>query len=106
MLLIRLQLALFLFLPVIVTAGNVTWTSPSANEVFGPGDTMIARWTSQVPIRTPNFRLCESNASIVVNGGASCGSSVSPLVQQSAGSYFISLYICRDLLWFILLTPL
>jgi hypothetical protein len=87
----RLQpLALALVSVLLVRAANISWASPSAGDIYGPGDTIIARWESDTAVTSPSFRLCEANSSAVTNANASCGSAVSPLVHQSAGSYFIS----------------
>jgi hypothetical protein len=97
------------FLAVVVIASNalrcvadITWESPSDGDVFGPGDAIIGKWSTDETIDSPSFKLCMSpNASQSQrvardsgsDGGAdsNCGSTVWPKVEQSAGSYVISL---------------
>jgi hypothetical protein len=77
----------------LVEAANVSWASPLAGAVYGPGDTILAQWKNDTVIASPSFRLCEANTTGLINGNVSCGSAVSPLVQKSAGSYFISVQV-------------
>ncbi|KAF9654265.1 hypothetical protein BDM02DRAFT_64555 [Thelephora ganbajun] len=76
-------------------AAQVSWSSPAAGTVFGPGDTLIASWTANSTTKvsknsTTAFRLCETDYPGLQNGTTSCGESVTPLIQQSAGSYITS----------------
>jgi len=79
-------------------AAQVHWSSPAAGTVFGPGDTLIVSWTANstsssktLKNHTTVFRLCETDSQGSQNGTTvSCGESVTPLIQQSAGSYITS----------------
>lgn len=96
-----------LTLVLIVLAGkarsqHATWTSPSPGDVFGPGDTIVGKWTSAEEIPSPSFRLCmPPNSSTPVRARAGdddghshdCGANVWPIIEQTNGTYFISLYV-------------
>lgn len=90
-------------------AAQVFWSSPTAGTVFGPGDTLIANWTTNSTTTakgsknsTTVFRLCETNFQDLQNGTTSCGEVVTPLIQQGAGSYITTLQV--DIIhYFILL---
>ena len=95
-----LHLALLIFFPFSSQAAQVYWSSPTAGTVFGPGDTLIASWTvnstsSKVSKNsTAVFRLCETDFQGSQSGSTtSCGESVTPLIQQNAGSYIASLQV-------------
>jgi|SRR5882762_984634 len=79
------------------TLGNVTWTSPSNGDVFGPGDTIVGKWSSPRVVLSPTFRLCFSDS---VNNGIGardpeigCGLHMSPDVETSGNSYLILLSV-------------
>ena len=78
-------------------AAQISWSTPAAGAVFGPGDTLIASWTANSTKASKNstaaFRLCETEFQDLQNGTASCGELVTPLIQQSAGSYNTSLQV-------------
>ncbi|KAF9787035.1 hypothetical protein BJ322DRAFT_697293 [Thelephora terrestris] len=91
---------LLLHLTVLITfafsslAAHVSWSSPAAGAVFGPGDTLTASWTANSTTNTKGsknstaaFRLCEAGSQVSSNGTTGCGTAVTPLIQQSAGSY-------------------
>ena len=95
-----LRLALLIFFSFSSQAAQVYWSSPAAGTVFGPGDTLIANWTANSTSSkvsknsTTVFRLCETDFQGPQNGSAtSCGEVVTPLIQQSAGSYIASLQV-------------
>jgi len=101
-LLLHVALLLSIFPSFSSQAAQVYWSSPAAGAVFGPGDTLIANWTAN---STPSsskasknsttvFRLCETVSEGSQNGTSpSCGEPVTPLIQQSAGSYITSLQV-------------
>jgi hypothetical protein len=87
-------------------SSDIIWTSPSDGDIFGPGDTIVGKWNASTAIVSPSFRLCmssepsepsEPDTGLVARerksdtGDGSCGSSVWPAVEQSEGSYLISL---------------
>ncbi|KAJ3751233.1 hypothetical protein DFH05DRAFT_172092 [Lentinula detonsa] len=81
---------------------QVQWISPSAGDVFGPGDSIIGKWTTNTAVVSPNFKVCpgEPRSSLGSRSDGSenesndsCGSKVYPTVQQSAGTYTISLAV-------------
>ncbi|KAJ3774903.1 hypothetical protein FB446DRAFT_727276 [Lentinula raphanica] len=90
---------------------QVQWISPSAGDRFGPGDSILGKWTTDTAVVSPNFKLCpgEPKSSLSSrseagsgsgtggddNGSSdgACGSKVYPTVQQSAGTYTISLAV-------------
>jgi len=93
-----LHLALLTFFSFSSQAAQVSWSSPAAGTVFGPGDTLIVSWTANSTTKvsknsTTVFRLCETGMQVLQNGTTSCGESVTPLIQQSAGSYTTSLQV-------------
>ena len=98
-LLFRLGLLILLPFP-LSQAAQVFWSSPAAGTVFGPGDTLIASWTADSTTMTKGpknstaaFRLCETDFQGLGNGTASCGEAVTPLIQQSAGSFITTLQV-------------
>ncbi|KAJ3889341.1 hypothetical protein GG344DRAFT_78891 [Lentinula edodes] len=82
---------------------QVQWISPSAGDVFTSGDSILGKWTADTAVVSPAFKLCpggpqsslKSRADGTGDGGSdiSCGSKVYPTVQQSSGTYSISLAI-------------
>jgi hypothetical protein len=81
-------------------SSDIIWTSPSDGDIFGPGDTIVGKWNASTEAVSPSFRLCmssEPESGAVARerkGGTddgSCGSAVWPNVEQSEGSYLISL---------------
>ena len=78
-------------------AAQISWSTPAAGTVFGPGDTLIASWTSNSTKVSRNsttaFRLCETEFQGLQNGTTSCGELVVPLIHQIAGSYNTSLQV-------------
>ena len=92
-----LHLALLTSSAFLSQAAQISWSSPAAGTVFGPGDTLIASWTANSTKVSKNsttaFRLCESDFQGPQNGTTSCGEPVTPLIQQSAGSYITSLQV-------------
>jgi len=88
-------------------AAQISWSTPAAGTVFGPGDTLIASWTSNSTKISKNsttaFRLCETEFQDVQNGTTSCGELVMPLIQQSAGSYNTSLQVAFLVTLFVVL---
>ena len=82
----------------------VTWLSPQENDTFGSWDTLTAKWSSQEILDSPAFRLCTlPDNSMQVPFSASqnemeeayldndCGSKITPTVEESDGSFLISL---------------
>jgi hypothetical protein len=78
-----------------VRVDNITWTSPADGDTYSPGDTIIGKWRTSKAVVSPSFRLCPSADQHVSNSSDDsddgCGSTVWPMVRQSAGSYLISL---------------
>jgi hypothetical protein len=76
---------------------SVVWSSPASGDRFGPGDTIVGEWQvtpSGQKIVSPSFRLC-------VGGEDGCGATVWPeVVEESEGSYYVSLYVRRRLFFF------
>ncbi|KAF9074003.1 hypothetical protein BDP27DRAFT_1416691 [Rhodocollybia butyracea] len=79
---------------------QVTWVSPSAGDIYGPGDSILGKWTCDSPVVSPAFELCpgqpESTLSKRSGGDDStniCGDKVYPTVQQSKGTYEIMLAV-------------
>ncbi|KAF7974948.1 hypothetical protein HWV62_11007 [Athelia sp. TMB] len=79
-----LHLPLFIC-PAIATK-SITWTSPTADDVYAPGDTIVGTWQGISPA---GIRLC------LVGGERDCGAYVSPAMQVSTrdGSYLALLKI-------------
>jgi len=82
----------------------VTWLSPQENDVFGSWDTLTAKWISQEVLDSPAFRLCKppddssqvpplpsQNETEEAYLDNSCGSKISPTVEESDGSFLIRL---------------
>ncbi len=78
-------------------AANVTWSSPSAGDVYGPGAYILGEWTTDTPIASPSFQLCvaDANSTDASATDPSCGTAVQPTMQQDpdTGSYQITLYV-------------
>ena len=90
----------FTSFPISSLAAHVSWSSPAADAVFGPGDTLIASWMANSTTTTKGsknsttaFRLCELDFQDSSNGTMGCGEAVTPLIQQSAGSYTTTLQV-------------
>ncbi|KAI5897352.1 uncharacterized protein SCHCODRAFT_02609137 [Schizophyllum commune H4-8] len=52
------QTALLTLLLAHPALADVTWLSPSAGDIYGPADTLVAKWTADKDITSPSFRLC------------------------------------------------
>ena len=80
-------------------AARVFWSSPAAGTVFGPGDALIASWTTNSTTSkgsknsTAAFRLCEKEFQESLNESVRCGVAITPLIQQTAGSYSTTLQV-------------
>ncbi|KAI0961004.1 hypothetical protein AcW1_000209 [Taiwanofungus camphoratus] len=86
-----MAIAGLLLMPVRVTvAGNITWMSPSAGDVYASGDTIVGQWSADEAVSSPSFSLCASDSSDG-DDGDNCGSEVWPVIGQSDGSYLIYL---------------
>ena len=53
-----LQIALLTLLLAHPALADVTWLSPSPGDIYGPADTLVAKWTADKDITSPSFRLC------------------------------------------------
>ncbi|KAJ4485331.1 hypothetical protein J3R30DRAFT_3696675 [Lentinula aciculospora] len=79
---------------------QVQWVSPSGGDAFSSGDSILGKWTTDTAVVSPAFKLCPgdpqsslgSRSDSTVDDG-SCGSKVYPTVQQSSGTYSISLAV-------------
>ena len=82
----------------------VTWLSPQENDTFGSWATLTAKWNSHQVFDSPAFRLCtppdaSSQAPFLPGQNEAeeaylndnCGSEISPTVEESDGSFLISL---------------
>ena len=81
----------------------VTWLSPQEKDTFSSWDTLTAKWNSQEVLDSPRFRLCTPDDSLQgpflpsqnekeeVYLDNNCGSTISPTVEESDGSFVISL---------------
>ncbi|KAF8816671.1 hypothetical protein BYT27DRAFT_6383012 [Phlegmacium glaucopus] len=80
----------------------VTWLSPQENDMFGSWDTLTAKWNSQEVLDSPAFRLCKprddslqtpffpsQNETEEAYLDTDCGSTISPNVEESDGSFLI-----------------
>lgn len=93
-----MAIAGLLLMPVRVTvAGNITWMSPSAGDVYASGDTIVGQWSADEAVSSPSFSLCASDSSDG-DDGDNCGSEVWPVIGQSDGSYLIYLYVVACIL--------
>ncbi|EDR08333.1 uncharacterized protein LACBIDRAFT_297900 [Laccaria bicolor S238N-H82] len=74
-------------------ASAITWQSPSSDDVFGSGDTIIGRWQTEKAAVSPSFQLCMSTDAGADTGSAdsTCGTTVWPTVTSDAGTYSVSL---------------
>lgn len=70
---------------------SFTWSSPATAEVYGPGDTITAQWTSKKALVSPSVSLCTANDLDV--GSTDCGGSVWPHVEQDGNQYSVSLFV-------------
>ncbi|KAF8588437.1 hypothetical protein K439DRAFT_633423 [Ramaria rubella] len=80
-------------IPIVLT--DVTWDSPTAGDVYGPGDTLQAVWTSSDRVVSPSFTICtgaDSN-STDANTNPDCGTAVWPLIKQNDTESSISFAI-------------
>ncbi|KAH9945579.1 hypothetical protein B0H21DRAFT_822915 [Amylocystis lapponica] len=73
------------------SAGNVSWISPSAGDVYASGDTIVGRWSADDAMVSPSFSLCVSGAGGSGGKAKNCGSTVWPVIDHNDGSYMIHL---------------
>ncbi|KAK7034759.1 hypothetical protein VNI00_012166 [Paramarasmius palmivorus] len=85
---------------VMAEESQVHWISPSAGDVFGPGDNIKGAWTADKAVVSPSFKLCQGSTQSSLNtrdasdgSGAKCGAKTYPTVQQDSGTYSISLTV-------------
>ncbi|KAF7799801.1 hypothetical protein EIP86_011043 [Pleurotus ostreatoroseus] len=74
-------------------AANITWSSPSVGDVYGPGALILGEWLSDVPLQSPSFQLCAADTDGEDGDSDSCGASIQPALQQdpNSGSYQVTL---------------
>ena len=89
---------LFLLLPspARCDALDVTWVSPTAGDMYGPGAYILGEWEADTEVESPSFQLCEAGAGDAGDGSEdACGTAVQPTVSQDpdTGSYEITLYV-------------
>ncbi|KAJ6631192.1 hypothetical protein B0H10DRAFT_1981326 [Mycena sp. CBHHK59/15] len=104
----RQALALTLLADRAHSNANVTWISPLAQDIYGPGAVIIAKWTCPKTIVSPYFRLCmpatgqtsDSRRSDGDDGdpsdsdeGENCGATVWPTITESAGVFQVSVTV-------------
>ncbi|KAL5534497.1 hypothetical protein ACEPAG_960 [Sanghuangporus baumii] len=71
---------------------KLNWEKPSSGDTFGPGDTIIAQWSSEKAVVSPSVALCsQSSSADDVDDAGGCGASVWPKVSQDGHSYSFSL---------------
>jgi hypothetical protein len=75
-------------------AYSVAWSGPAPGSRFGSGDTIVGEWQvtpQNQKVVSPSFRLC-------MGGEDGCGATIWPeVVEESEGSYYVSLYVRRRL---------
>ncbi|KAL1686048.1 hypothetical protein GGG16DRAFT_97256 [Schizophyllum commune] len=69
-----LHAALFTLLLAHPALADVTWLSPSPGDIYGPADTLVAKWTADKDITSPSFRLCLAKGGNDDNNGGDGGS--------------------------------
>ena len=69
-----LHAALLTFLLAHPAFADVTWLSPSAGDIYGPADTLVAKWTADKDITSPSFRLCLAKSGNDDDNGGDGGS--------------------------------
>lgn len=78
-----------------VNALDVTWISPAAGDVYGPGAYILGEWQGGTEVKSPSFQLCmdDGDTPDTQDANDSCGSAVQPDVQQDSdtGAYQITL---------------
>ncbi|KAJ7232967.1 hypothetical protein B0H12DRAFT_183855 [Mycena haematopus] len=77
---------------------NVFWITPGApgKDVYRPGSTILAAWTSPQTIDSPSFQLCVVSSSSSETGA--CSPTVWPEVTESEGVYQAPVTV-PDALW-------
>lgn len=79
------------------SASDVAWLSPSAGDIYGSADTLVAKWTAGKDTTSPSFRLCmaddedDSTKSRRDSGG--CGSQTWPDVSHSGDAYMMTMTV-------------
>ncbi|CAL1696744.1 unnamed protein product [Somion occarium] len=90
----------FLLIQNTLAVANVTWSSPVEGDVYESGQSIIGQWSVTEAILSPVFRLCSPSTQETPdpdsgeNTGSeddNCGTAVWPAVQQSNGSYEVTL---------------
>lgn len=77
---------------------SLQWTSPSAQTVYGPGDTIKGEWSSSKPLVSPSVSLCakgtegdDSSDEDGDEGEDVCGEAIWPSVESSGDQSYFSL---------------
>lgn len=87
-------------------AAGVQWVTPTADDTFGSGDTIVGQWSADTPVVSPSFKLCIMHGDGSANKsdtdsddgtgaqGGSCGTAVWPTIKSdSDGSYMIQMQV-------------
>lgn len=79
---------------------SLQWTSPSAQTVYGPGDTIKGEWSSGKPLVSPSVSLCakgsEGDDSSDEEGDEDedvCGEAIWPSVESTGDQSYFSLQV-------------
>ncbi|KAJ7057771.1 hypothetical protein C8F01DRAFT_322423 [Mycena amicta] len=63
---------------------DVTWFSPATDDIYGPGDILLAKWSFLTPFALPVFKLCPLKTASDLGA---CSDVFSTSVMQTAGFY-------------------
>jgi hypothetical protein len=81
---------------------QVTWLSPADGDVYSPGSFLVGRWTANVQVISPTFKLCsidqgeDDYSDTTELDQDDCGVSVQPSVQSSHSRFYeITLCVLR-----------
>ncbi|KAF7349205.1 Cupin-5 domain-containing protein [Mycena sanguinolenta] len=82
----------------VVKDSNVVWITPrpSGQDIYNPGSTILAAWTSAQTINSPAFQLCVVSTSASEIGD--CSPTVWPEVTETEGVYQVPVTV-PDALW-------
>ena len=70
---------------------RVNWTSPTDGDIYGPGEYILGRWTTEGVVANASFRLCNADTSTSGND-SDCGQAVQPaVVDNDDGSHQVTL---------------
>ena len=90
---LHICLTLSAWLNAVIATQQLTWSSPTSEDAYKPGDTILGEWSSDKSVVSPSVSLCTSDSNSDDSGddSSACGGTVWPSIEQNGNQYSFSL---------------